>query len=140
MRYGGWWWFLWTPHNLCICTCTLRYLISVPHGIRVPHPRIANYSKSTTGIKSTAIQILITGTIAVLLHRIRSVEIYMYKRPTGQLRQSQYLNIVFSQMALQTLRALKVLAKKALFLSHLCSLKKAPIKKAERKNLVHVTF
>ena len=69
---------------------TLRYLISVPHGIRVPHPRIANYSKSTTGIKSTAIQILITGTIAVfycgtiavLLHRIRSVEIHMYSAPT----------------------------------------------------------
>ena len=44
---------------------TLCSLISVPHGIRVPHPRIANYSKSTTGIKSTSIQILITGTIAV---------------------------------------------------------------------------
>ena len=70
-----------------IFASTLRYLISVPHGIRVPHPRIANYSKSTTGIKSTAIQILNTGTIAVfysgtiavLLHSIlKPIEIDMY--------------------------------------------------------------
>ena len=45
---------------------TLWSLISVPLGIRVPHPRIFNYSNSTAGIKSTAIQKTIAGTIAVL--------------------------------------------------------------------------
>ena len=53
------------------------------------------------------------------------------KRPIGQLRQSDNLCYIvfFLQTAFPTQRALKVLAKKAPFLSHFCSLLRAPIKK-----------
>ena len=52
-----------------VFSTTLWSLISVPLGIRVPHPKIFNYSNSTAGIKSTAIQILIAGTICGTLVR-----------------------------------------------------------------------
>ena len=39
---------------------------TAPLGIRVPHPENLKYSNSTAGIKSSAIQISIAGTFAVL--------------------------------------------------------------------------
>ena len=61
--------------------------------------------------------------------------------PTGQLRQSNniYNMAFFCQTALPTQRVSKITAKNALFLRHLCNLLRAPIKKAQRKNLVKVT-
>ena len=56
--------------NVFLQTSPLWSLISVPLGIRVPHPKIMNYINSTAGIKSTANQISNAGTIAVLLDSI----------------------------------------------------------------------
>ena len=66
-----------------------------------------------------------------------------YKKPTGHLFASQTIFVkwlFFRQTALKTQRALKVLAQKTLFLSYLCSLFRVPVKKAQRKNLVHIIY